>query len=67
MPKYKARKNSVYDETGKQILLVLPSNCTKKLAVEMAKVVAEHMNKEEENELDNRKTDWAGLVSPKRL
>ena len=41
---YKARKNEIIDSDGKQIAVVLPSNCTKKAAREMAAFCAQQMN-----------------------
>lgn len=42
---YKARKNEIIDSDGKQIAVVLPSNCTKKAAREMAAFCAQQMNR----------------------
>lgn len=42
--KYKAIKNAVYDETGKQMCVILPTNCFKKDAVAIAKMAAEYLN-----------------------
>lgn len=44
MNTYRARGNEIVDETGKQIAVVLPSNCTKKLAREMAAYAAQQAN-----------------------
>lgn len=44
MSTYRARGNEIVDETGKQIAVVLPSNCTKKLAREMAAYAAQQAN-----------------------
>lgn len=41
---YRARGNEIVDETGKQIAVILPSNCTKKLAREMAAYAAQQAN-----------------------
>ena len=35
---------------GRQVLVVLPTNCTKKLASEMAKVIADKLNEKERRE-----------------
>lgn len=41
---YRAKDNSVVDETGRQIAVVLPVACTKKLAREMAAYAAQQAN-----------------------
>ena len=41
---YKARKNEIVDSNGRQIAIVLPSNCTMKSAREMAAYCAQQMN-----------------------
>jgi ribosomal protein S11 len=41
MTHYRAVRQSILDETGKQIAVVLASGCTKKLASEMAAYAAQ--------------------------
>jgi hypothetical protein len=41
---YKSIRNAVVDQDGKQIAIVLASNCTKKLACEMAAYAAQQAN-----------------------
>lgn len=41
---YKAKGNVIVDEQGRQIAVVLPSNCTMKLAREMAAYAAQQAN-----------------------
>ena len=48
MTTYKSRKNEIIDETGKQIAIVMPVNCTKKEACAMAACAAVWMQREEE-------------------
>lgn len=44
---FKARGNAIIEVgTGKQIAVVLPSNCTKNLAAKIAAFAAERMNQE---------------------
>lgn len=43
---FKARKNEIIDETGKQIAVVIPSNCTRHEAEMMAAYAAQQMNNE---------------------
>jgi len=47
MPTYKSRKNEIIDETGKQIAIVMPVNCTKKEACIMAAYAAGGMQQKE--------------------
>jgi hypothetical protein len=44
---YKAVKNSIVDEEGRQFLIVLPVDCTKKRARMLTARLAEFMNAEE--------------------
>jgi hypothetical protein len=41
---YRARGNEIVNEAGAQIAVVLPSNCTKKLARELAAYAAQQAN-----------------------
>lgn len=43
---YKARKNEIIDSDGRQIAVVLPSNCSRKEAAMMAAFAAQQMNHE---------------------
>lgn len=45
---YRAHNNSIVDQDGKQIAVVLPSGCTKKLAREMAAYAAQQANHAEQ-------------------
>ena len=40
MTAYTARKNEILDADGKQIAIVMPSNCSKKEACGMAEIIA---------------------------
>lgn len=44
---YKARKNEIIDSEGRQIAVVLPSNCSKKMAHQIAAYAAQQMNHEQ--------------------
>jgi hypothetical protein len=48
---YRAVRNAVYDQDGKQIAVVLPVNCTKRLANEMASYAAQQANHDENRKL----------------
>lgn len=41
---YKANKNSLEDETGQQILVMLPTHCSKKRLNEICKILANVLN-----------------------
>lgn len=41
---YKARQNEIIDSEGRQIAVVLPSNCSKKLARQIAAYAAQQLN-----------------------
>jgi hypothetical protein len=41
---YKAKGNAIVDATGRQVAVVLPTGCTKKLAREMAAYAAQQAN-----------------------
>ncbi len=41
---YKARNNEIVDSDGRQIAVVLPTNCTKKAARQMAAYCVQQMN-----------------------
>jgi len=43
---YRSRKNEIIDQDGKQIAVVLPSNCSRKAASKMAAYCAQQMNHE---------------------
>ena len=43
---YKRKHNSIVDSSGKQIAVVLPSNCTMREARAMAAFAAQQMNHE---------------------
>lgn len=49
MTYYRAVKNRIVDETGAQIAFVMPVNCSKKLAAEMAAFAAQQANVAERN------------------
>lgn len=53
--KYKANKTEIRDDEGYQILVVLPSHCTKKRARMLTARLAEVMNAEE-NRLNETKS-----------
>lgn len=42
--KYRASDNAIVDETGKQIAVVLPTNCSRKLAHQLAAWAAERLS-----------------------
>lgn len=44
MTSYRARRNEILDETGRQIAVVLAVGCSKKLAAEMAAYAAQQAN-----------------------
>jgi hypothetical protein len=44
---YKSRKNEIIDSEGKQVAVILPSNCSKKATHQMAAYAAQQMNHEE--------------------
>lgn len=44
---YKRRKNEIVDETGKQIAIVLATNCSMKMARMMAAYCVQQLNVEE--------------------
>jgi hypothetical protein len=56
---YKAKGAEIVDETGKQIAIVLASNCSKKAARMMAAFCAQQMNHEEANK--ERKNKWVSV------
>lgn len=41
---YRAVRNAIVDETGKQLAIVVPVNCSKKLAAELAAYAAQQAN-----------------------
>lgn len=47
---YKARKNEVVDDRGQQVLVVFPIKCTKKLALELAALCADHLNRSQKGQ-----------------
>lgn len=44
---YKQRQNAILDQVGNQIAVVLPTNCTKKKAIWIARHVVELLNVKE--------------------
>lgn len=46
LPYYKGKGNAIVDQDGRQIAVVLPVACTKKLAREMAAYAAQQANHE---------------------
>jgi hypothetical protein len=44
---YKARRNEIVDETGKQIAVVLAANCSAVMARRMAQYVVDRLNADE--------------------
>ena len=52
---YKANKNSLEDETGKQILVMLPTCCSRKRAIEICKITANILNNIERGKQSARK------------
>lgn len=43
---YRAKRGSIEDESGKQLAVVLPSNCSKKLSYQLAKWAVEKLNQD---------------------
>jgi hypothetical protein len=43
-PIYRAVRNAIVDQDGKQVAVVMPANCTQKLANEMAAYAAQQAN-----------------------
>lgn len=41
---YRAKGNEIIDQDGRQVAVVLPNNCSKKLAREMAAYAAQQAN-----------------------
>jgi len=41
---YRADKNSLLDEEGNQILVMLPTNCSRKRVIEICKITANILN-----------------------
>lgn len=48
---YKAVKNEIRDQDGKQVAVVLPTSCSRKVAAQMAARCAEWLNVEERNKV----------------
>jgi len=67
---YKHKHNSIVDSSGKQIAVVLPSNCTMREARAMAAFAAQQMNHElrakKLNESNTRLDDTAAAIDAAR-
>lgn len=55
---YKANKNSLEDETGKQILVMLPTYCSRKRLNEICKITANVLNNIERGK-SHQKGRWS--------
>jgi len=67
---YKHKHNAIVDSSGKQIAIVLPSNCTMREARSMAAFAAQQMNHElrakKLNESNTRLDDTAAAIDAAR-
>jgi hypothetical protein len=49
---YKARKNSLEDDHGNQILVMLPTYCSRKRVIEICKITANVLNNIEQGKIN---------------